>query len=153
MENLDTKLKEVAGQLAQTIGEITTAEAELAKAQSEFDAAKGKLNGLKSRHAGLLLKFDKLAKPEDKAPDVDIDPVLLKSVDDLELTARATNSLKTDRIYYIGDLVQHTETDLRKILNFGRKSLNETKEALAKMGLSLGMRLENWPPHGLERPE
>jgi DNA-directed RNA polymerase subunit alpha len=85
---------------------------------------------------------------EKKAPP--IDPILLRPVDDLELTVRSANCLKAENIYYIGDLIQRTETELLKTPNLGRKSLNEIKEVLASRGLTLGMKLENWPPAGLE---
>jgi DNA-directed RNA polymerase subunit alpha len=78
-------------------------------------------------------------------------PELLRPVDDLELTVRSANCLKAENIYYIGDLIQRTETELLKTPNLGRKSLNEIKEVLATRGLSLGMKLENWPPAGLEK--
>ena len=81
-----------------------------------------------------------------------IDPVLLRPVDDLELTVRSANCLKAENIYYIGDLIQRTENELLKTPNLGRKSLNEIKEVLAARGLTLGMKLENWPPVGLDRP-
>ena len=81
-----------------------------------------------------------------------IDPVLLRPVDELELTVRSANCLKAENIYYIGDLIQRTENELLKTPNLGRKSLNEIKEVLAARGLTLGMKLENWPPLGLERP-
>jgi DNA-directed RNA polymerase subunit alpha len=80
-----------------------------------------------------------------------IDPILMRPVDDLELTVRSANCLKAENIYYIGDLIQRTETELLKTPNLGRKSLNEIKEVLASRGLTLGMRLENWPPAGLEK--
>ena len=82
-----------------------------------------------------------------KAPQVD--PILLQPVDDLELTVRSANCLKAENIYYIGDLIQRTETELLKTPNLGRKSLNEIKEVLASKSLTLGMKLENWPPVGL----
>ena len=81
-----------------------------------------------------------------------MDPILLRPVDDLELTVRSANCLKAENIYYIGDLIQRTENELLKTPNLGRKSLNEIKEVLASRGLTLGMKLENWPPAGLERP-
>ncbi len=81
-----------------------------------------------------------------------IDPVLLRPVDDLELPVRSANCLKAENIYYIGALIQRTENELLKTPNLGRKSLNEIKEVLAARGLTLGMKLENWPPLGLERP-
>lgn len=87
---------------------------------------------------------------EEKAPPVD--PILLRPVDDLELTVRSANCLKAEDIYYIGDLIQRTETELLKTPNLGRKSLNEIKEVLASKGLTLGSKLEAWPPVGLEKP-
>jgi DNA-directed RNA polymerase subunit alpha len=80
-----------------------------------------------------------------------VDPILLRPVDDLELTVRSANCLKAENIYYIGDLIQRTETELLKTPNLGRKSLNEIKEVLASRGLTLGMKLENWPPAGLDK--
>jgi DNA-directed RNA polymerase subunit alpha len=92
-------------------------------------------------------------QPEGKEPTKapPIDPILLRPVDDLELTVRSANCLKAENIYYIGDLIQRTETELLKTPNLGRKSLNEIKEVLAARGLTLGMKLENWPPAGLEK--
>jgi DNA-directed RNA polymerase subunit alpha len=74
-----------------------------------------------------------------------------RPVDELELTVRSANCLKAENIYYIGDLIQRTETELLKTPNLGRKSLNEIKDVLAARGLTLGMKLENWPPAGLEK--
>jgi DNA-directed RNA polymerase subunit alpha len=82
-----------------------------------------------------------------------IDPILLRPVDDLELTVRSANCLKAESIYYIGDLIQRTEVELLKTPNLGKKSLTEIKDVLASRGLSLGMRLENWPPPGLTEPK
>lgn len=82
---------------------------------------------------------------------IPVAPELLRPVDDLELTVRSANCLKAENIYYIGDLIQRTETELLKTPNLGRKSLNEIKEVLASRGLTLGMKLENWPPVGLEK--
>ena len=79
------------------------------------------------------------------------DPILLRPVDELELTVRSANCLKAENIYYIGDLIQRTENELLKTPNLGRKSLNEIKEVLASRGLTLGMKLEAWPPAGLEK--
>lgn len=79
-----------------------------------------------------------------------IDPILLRPVDDLELTVRSANCLKAENIFLIGDLIQRTEVELLKTPNLGKKSLTEIKDVLATRGLSLGMRLENWPPEGLE---
>ena len=91
------------------------------------------------------------AQIEDTRKQTQIDPILLRPVDDLELTVRSANCLKAENIYYIGDLIQRTETELLKTPNLGRKSLNEIKEVLASRGLTLGMKLENWPPVGLEK--
>ncbi|MEW6313947.1 MAG: DNA-directed RNA polymerase subunit alpha [Pseudomonadota bacterium] len=95
------------------------------------------------------LKGTTLQVEQPKLPQVD--PILLRPVDDLELTVRSMNCLKAENIYYIGDLIQRTETELLKTPNLGRKSLNEIKEVLASRGLTLGMKLENWPPVGLEK--
>lgn len=79
----------------------------------------------------------------------EVDPILTRPVDDLELTVRSANCLKAENIYYIGDLIQRTEVELLKTPNLGKKSLTEIKDVLASRGLSLGVRLENWPPSGL----
>lgn len=86
---------------------------------------------------------------EENRPQLDVDPILLRPVDELELTVRSANCLKAENIYYIGDLIQKTESELLKTPNLGKKSLTEIKDVLASKGLSLGMRLENWPPPGL----
>ncbi|WP_313950671.1 DNA-directed RNA polymerase subunit alpha [Accumulibacter sp.] len=91
------------------------------------------------------------ALPVEYQKTVQVDPLLLRPVDDLELTVRSANCLKAENIYYIGDLIQRTENELLKTPNLGRKSLNEIKEVLAARGLTLGMKLENWPPAGLEK--
>ncbi|CAJ0993494.1 DNA-directed RNA polymerase subunit alpha [Pantoea sp. Nvir] len=83
---------------------------------------------------------------EVKEEKPEFDPILLRPVDDLELTVRSANCLKAEAIHYIGDLVQRTEVELLKTPNLGKKSLTEIKDVLASRGLSLGMRLENWPP-------
>ncbi|WP_111643350.1 DNA-directed RNA polymerase subunit alpha [Marinimicrobium alkaliphilum] len=89
--------------------------------------------------------------PEEK--EEAIDPILLRPVDDLELTVRSANCLKAENIYYIGDLIQRTEVELLKTPNLGKKSLTEIKDVLASRGLSLGMRLENWPPASLKNED
>jgi len=94
------------------------------------------------------LEGEKESEPEQK--EEEIDPVLLRPVDDLELTVRSANCLKAENIYYIGDLIQRTEVELLKTPNLGKKSLTEIKDILASRGLSLGMRLENWPPASLK---
>ena len=83
-------------------------------------------------------------EPEEKEPE--IDPILLRPIDDLELTVRSANCLKAEQIYFIGDLIQRTEVELLKTPNLGKKSLTEIKDVLASKGLSLGIKLENWPP-------
>lgn len=88
-------------------------------------------------------------EPEQKEIKPKFPPVLLCSVDDLELTVRSANCLKAENIHYIGDLVQCTEVELLKTPNLGRKSLNEIKDLLASKDLSLGMRLDDWPPKNL----
>jgi DNA-directed RNA polymerase subunit alpha len=79
-----------------------------------------------------------------------VDPILLRPVDELELTVRSANCLKAENIYLIGDLIQRTEVELLKTPNLGKKSLTEIKDVLATRGLSLGMRLENWPPENID---
>ena len=96
------------------------------------------------------LNSSDIPAPEHGLPQVD--PMLCLPVDDLELTVRSANCLKAESINYIGDLIQLTEPELLKTPNLGRKSLNEIKDVLASRGLSLGMKLENWPPAGLSRP-
>ena len=83
-------------------------------------------------------------------PELPFNPALLKKVDELELSVRSANCLKNDNIVYIGDLIQKTEGEMLRTPNFGRKSLNEIKEVLASMGLSLGMDVPNWPPENIE---
>ncbi|MCX7091848.1 MAG: DNA-directed RNA polymerase subunit alpha [Methylobacter sp.] len=91
---------------------------------------------------------DQLTEEEVEVEEI-FDPVLLRPVDDLELTVRSANCLKAENIFYIGDLIQRTEVELLKTPNLGKKSLTEIKDILALKGLSLGMRLENWPPDNL----
>jgi DNA-directed RNA polymerase subunit alpha len=94
------------------------------------------------------LQGETAAEPEEK--EEEIDPILLRPVDDLELTVRSANCLKAESIYYIGDLIQRTEVELLKTPNLGKKSLTEIKDVFAFRGLSLWMRLENWPPASLK---
>jgi len=89
---------------------------------------------------------ESISEPEEPA----IDPILLRPVDDLELTVRSANCLKAENIFLIGDLIQRTEVELLKTPNLGKKSLTEIKDVLARRGLSLGMRLEHWPPENIE---
>ena len=85
-----------------------------------------------------------------EVPELHINPLLLRPVDDLELTVRSANCLKAENIFYIGDLVQRTEFELLKTPNLGKKSLTEIKDVLASHQLSLGMKLDNWPPASLK---
>lgn len=97
--------------------------------------------------------FVQLESPETTAAELaepDVNPILLRPVDDLELTVRSANCLKAENIFYIGDLIQRTEFELLKTPNLGKKSLTEIKDVLAQHGLSLGMKLENWPPASLK---
>jgi DNA-directed RNA polymerase subunit alpha len=91
------------------------------------------------------------ALPEEKPTETKFNDNLLRSVDELDLSVRAENCLQAANIKYIGDLVQKSEAEMLKTKNFGRKSLKEIKEVLAEMGLSLGMKLDNWPPKELKR--
>ncbi len=89
--------------------------------------------------------------PAEYAPkEPPFDPILVRPVDELELTVRSANCLKAENIYLIGDLIQRTEVELLKTPNLGKKSLTEIKDVLATRGLSLGMRLDNWPPENIE---
>ncbi|HEX2584649.1 MAG TPA: DNA-directed RNA polymerase subunit alpha [Steroidobacteraceae bacterium] len=113
------------------------------------------------RRAGSILKdqlsvFVDLQGQEEgtsKAAEELYDPILLRPVDELELTVRSANCLKAENIHYIGDLVQRTEVELLRTPNLGKKSLTEIKEVLESHGLSLGMRLDNWPPVSLRRED
>ncbi len=86
----------------------------------------------------------------EEAVEPEFNPNLLRKVDELELSVRSANCLKNDNIIYIGDLVQHSEAEMLRTPNFGRKSLNEIKEVLAGMGLHLGMEIIDWPPENIE---
>jgi DNA-directed RNA polymerase subunit alpha len=98
---------------------------------------------------GAFVELRDISVPEQKEEKPEFDPILLRPVDDLELTVRSANCLKAEAIQYIGDLVQRTEVELLKTPNLGKKSLTEIKDVLASRGLSLGMRLENWPPESI----
>jgi DNA-directed RNA polymerase subunit alpha len=113
------------------------------------------------RRAGLILKnqldvFVDLQGEDEVGfgrTETQVDPILLRPVDELELTVRSANCLKAENINYIGDLVQRTEVELLRTPNLGKKSLTEIKEVLEQHGLALGMRLDNWPPPGLRSEE
>ena len=95
-----------------------------------------------------FVDLDAIAEQEAKKDQNDFDPLLMRSIEELELTVRSTNCLKAESIFLIGDLLQRTEFDLLKTPNLGKKSLNEIKDVLASRGFSLGTTLENWPPMG-----
>ena len=95
-----------------------------------------------------FVDLDAIAEQEAKKEQNDFDPLLLRSIEELELTVRSTNCLKAESIFLIGDLIHKTEFDLLKTPNLGKKSLNEIKDVLASKELSLGMNVENWPPVG-----
>ncbi len=99
-----------------------------------------------------FVKLDETAGSEEvpETTEPPVDPILLRPVDDLELTVRSANCLKAENIFLIGDLIQRTEVELLKTPNLGKKSLTEIKDVLATRGLSLGMRLENWPPENID---
>ena len=92
-------------------------------------------------------------RPAEHKKEVGIDPMLMSPVDELELTVRSANCLKAENIYYIGDLIQRTEMELLKTPNLGKKSLTEIKDILAAKGLSLGMKIEGWPPASLDKKD
>jgi len=100
----------------------------------------------------IFINFEEPSKHVEafEAPDLEFNPVLLKKVDELELSVRSANCLKNDNIVYIGDLIQKTEAEMLRTPNFGRKSLNEIKEVLAQLGLHLGMEVPKWPPENIE---
>ena len=95
---------------------------------------------------GAFVDLDAIAEQEAKKDQNDFDPLLLRSIEELELTVRSTNCLKAESIFLIGDLIHRSEFDLLKTPNLGKKSLNEIKAVLASKNLSLGMNVENWPP-------
>lgn len=101
------------------------------------------------QQVSIFVDLERENVPETVEQEDEIDPILLRPVDDLELTVRSANCLKAENIYYIGDLIRRTEVELLKTPNLGKKSLTEIKDVLASRGLSLGMRLENWPPVSL----
>ena len=100
----------------------------------------------------IFVNFDEpeSASRQDDDDGLEFNPLLLKKVDELELSVRSANCLKNDNIVYIGDLIQKTEAEMLRTPNFGRKSLNEIKEVLSSMGLRLGMDIPGWPPENIE---
>ena len=98
----------------------------------------------------VFVDLENIIEPVVEEEEDEVDPILLRPVDDLELTVRSANCLKAENIYYIGDLIQRTEVELLKTPNLGKKSLTEIKDVLASRNLTLGCRLENWPPASLK---
>jgi DNA-directed RNA polymerase subunit alpha len=100
-------------------------------------------------HIAVFVDLKDIVDEPELPKEPEFDPILLRPVDDLELTVRSANCLKAEQIFYIGDLIQRTEVELLKAPNLGKKSLTEIKDVLASKGMSLGIRLENWPPSSL----
>lgn len=101
----------------------------------------------------VFIDFTVTAPTEESKEEEKLNPILLKPIDELELTVRSANCLKAENIQYIGDLIQRTEVELLKTPNLGKKSLNEIKSVLADLGLTLGVRLDNWPPAAIRASE
>lgn len=101
----------------------------------------------------IFIDFKIEATVEKEEEEEKLNPILLKPIDELELTVRSANCLKAENIQYIGDLIQRTEVELLKTPNLGKKSLNEIKSVLSEMGLTLGVRLDNWPPAAIRTAE
>ena len=99
-----------------------------------------------------FVDLEQIRMAEEEHEKGELDDIFMKSVDDLELTVRSANCLKAERVYYIGDLVQHTEMELLKTPNLGKKSLDEIKNVLAEHNLNLGMQVAGWPPPNLPPP-
>lgn len=110
-----------------------------------------KAAGILQQQLTVFVELEGSEQEEAAWVEAEIDPILLRPVDDLELTVRSANCLKAENIYYIGDLIQRTEVELLKTPNLGKKSLTEIKDVLGSHGLSLGMRLENWPPAQMKK--
>ncbi len=112
----------------------------------DANVAVGDAATLLHKQIAVFVDIEEKVVEEAQEEHIEIDPVLLRSIDDLELTVRSANCLKAEKIDYVGDLVLRTEMELLKTPNLGKKSLNEIKDVLAQQGLRLGMILENWPP-------
>jgi len=106
--------------------------------------------GIIEGQLAVFLDFDAVVREDTKADDgINLEEMLRQPIDHLDLSVRSMNCLKSDNVFYVGDLVMRNEQDMLRTPNFGRKSLTEIKEVLNKMGLGLGMKVENWPPQGL----
>jgi len=106
--------------------------------------------GILQEQLSVFVDLQSAEEQSQEPEEAEVDPLLLRPVDDLELTVRSANCLKAENIYYIGDLIHRTEVELLKTPNLGKKSLTEIKDVLASHGLSLGVRLENWPPASIK---
>lgn len=150
MGTISEKLTELGKRLKPVEAELTSAETALSEARPAYELAQSRVAKAKTSQALLVGEIKVLAAEltADSLPK-DAMKILLRPVGELELTVRSANCLKAENIYYIGDLVQRTEHDLLRIRDLGRKSLNEIKEVLASRGLSLGTKLEHWPPQGM----
>jgi len=115
----------------------------------DFQAAVKLAANILADQLAVFVDFKARTEIVEEEKSLEIDPVLLRPIDDLELTVRSANCLKAESILYIGDLVQRTEVELLKTPNLGKKSLTEIKDVLAQHELSLGTKLENWPPAAL----
>jgi len=106
--------------------------------------------GIIGSQLAVFLDFDAVVREEvDTDAGINLEEMLRQPIDHLDLSVRSMNCLKSDNVFYVGDLVMRSEQDMLRTPNFGRKSLTEIKEVLDKMGLGLGMKVENWPPQGL----
>lgn len=106
--------------------------------------------GIIEGQLAVFLDFDAVVREDTKADEgINLEEMLRQPIDHLDLSVRSMNCLKSDNVFYVGDLVMRNEQDMLRTPNFGRKSLTEIKEVLNKMGLGLGMKVENWPPQGL----
>lgn len=150
MGTVSEKLAELSDRLKPVEAELASAEAALAEARPAYEKAQSRVTKARADRELLLNEVRVLAAGLSTGPTWDSmseeTKILLRPVDELELTVRSANALKAANIYYIGDLVQRTENEMLKTPDLGRKSLNEIKEVLAARGLVLGMKLENWPP-------
>jgi len=99
----------------------------------------------------LFITFEEVEEEKHETKEkLEYNPILLKKVDELELSVRSRNCLQNDNIVYIGDLVNKTEAEMLRTQNFGRKSLNEIKDVLEKFKLKFGMEVSGWPPENIE---
>lgn len=145
---IDLELKQLAAQIRKTDAEAFQIEADTYIRFAEAMEKRGFRVALDfDRHSNRIVVAESMRV--EALEHGEIDPILLRPIDDLELTDRSANCLKSEKLYYIGDLIQRTEVELLRTSNLGRKSLTEIKDVLASRGLSLGMQLQGWPPSSL----